>query len=150
MSILVGPVEDMSFFGPARLFTSEVREDRRLESKGAPTSEAVRINHQLGVAHLAAGVVPVGINWGQQHAKLGCLPCGCSPHKFRVLEGRWDRNRTCNLRSWSALPFVQHRSGTYTRCLEMPYFDLRKCVDVHQSSTAFTGVGVNIGVTGDR
>jgi hypothetical protein len=52
------------------------------------------------------------------------------------LSGRWDRNRTCTLRFWSLLPFVQQRSGKYTTSLETAYFDAPKYMDVHQSSPA--------------
>jgi len=50
--------------------------------------------------------------------------------------GRWDRNRTCNLRVWSLLPYVRERSGAYTKWLETAHFDARKYVDVPQSSPA--------------
>ena len=49
-----------------------------------------------------------------------------SPQKMRLKWGRWDRNRTGNLRLWSLLPFVQQRSETYTKGLEMAHFDGRK------------------------
>src|SRR5690242_15720674 len=50
--------------------------------------------------------------------------------------GRWDRDRTCNLRFWSLLPFVQGRSRKYTMGLKMAYFDGPKYVEVHQRSSA--------------
>jgi hypothetical protein len=42
---------------------------------------------------------PLGSN-GVKGRKMDCAPCRCSPHEFKVLKGRWDRNRTCNLRFW--------------------------------------------------
>ena len=39
---------------------------------------------------------------GSKAPKIGCTPCGRSPEKFGGCEGRWDRNRTCNLRLWSS------------------------------------------------
>src|SRR5262249_1317634 len=69
--------------------------------------------------------------------------CSCSPDKFRVYRGRWDRNRTCNLRFWSLLPFVQLRSGTFTSPLKMAHFEGPKYQEVHQCSPAS---GVKIGV----
>ena len=50
--------------------------------------------------------------------------------------GRWDRNRTGNLRFWSLLLFVQLRSRKYTKGLEMGQFDGPKYVEVHQRSPA--------------
>src|SRR5262245_1229409 len=50
--------------------------------------------------------------------------------------GRWDRNRTCTLRLWSLLPFVQGRSRTYTNTLEIAHFVGPKCQEVHQRSPA--------------
>jgi len=61
------------------------------------------------------------------------------------LAGRWDRNRTCNLRFWSLLPFVQERSGKYTKGLEMAHFDGPKYVDVQQRSLA---LGSRLGSNG--
>jgi hypothetical protein len=46
--------------------------------------------NQLGAAHMAAGVAPVGsigVNWGQLGSKalrIGCTRCSFSPHKFSV------------------------------------------------------------------
>jgi hypothetical protein len=57
-------------------------------------------------------------------------------HTKPEFKGRWDRNRTCNLRFWSLLPFVQGRSGTYTKALKSAHFDGPKCVEVHQRSPA--------------
>ena len=50
--------------------------------------------------------------------------------------GKWDRNRTCNLRFWSLLPYVQQRSGTYTSPLEIGLLDGPTCLDVPQRSPA--------------
>jgi hypothetical protein len=58
------------------------------------------------------------------------------PQKMRLKRGRWDRNRTCNLRFWSLLPFVQGRSRAYTKGLKIGHFDVPKCVEVHQRSPA--------------
>jgi hypothetical protein len=82
------------------------------------------------------GVKAHALCWGQW---------GSNPHEFRV-RGRWDRNRTCNLRFWSLLPFVQQRSGTYTNTLEMSHFDGPKYVDVHQRSPALgSTLGSHVG-----
>ena len=62
------------------------------------------------------------------------------------LRGRWDRNRTCNLRCWSLLPFVQQRSRKYKTGLKIAHFDGPTCQEVHQSSPEFTSVEVKIGV----
>ena len=62
-----------------------------------------------------------------------------------LVRGRWDRNRTCNLRFWSLLPFVQERSGKYTKGLEMAHFDGPKYQEVHQRSPA---LGSNLGSNG--
>jgi len=56
--------------------------------------------------------------------------------RIEAENGRWDRNRTCNLRLWSLLPFVQQRSGKYTNSPEMPHLAGAKYVGVHQSSPA--------------
>ena len=66
---------------------------------------------------------------------LGWRDKACGPYRF-IVRGRWDRNRTCNLRFWSLLPFVQQRSGKYTNRLEMAHFDGPKYVEVHQRSPA--------------
>jgi hypothetical protein len=50
--------------------------------------------------------------------------------------GRWDRNRTCNLRLWSLLPFVQLRSGMYTKWLKVAHFECPKCQEVLQGLPA--------------
>jgi hypothetical protein len=46
--------------------------------------------------------------------------------QIQHLQGRWDRNRTGNLRLWSLLPFVQGRSGAYTSTLEIAHFDVHR------------------------
>src|SRR5262245_10805179 len=62
--------------------------------------------------------------------------------------GRWDRNRTCTLRLWSLLPFVQLRSGAYTRGLKIAHFDGPTCLEVHQRSPALgSTVGSNVANT---
>jgi hypothetical protein len=55
-------------------------------------------------------MLPLG-STGVKARKKGCIPYGCSPHKFSVCEGRWDRNRTCTLRLWSTGRAVQTRPG---------------------------------------
>jgi hypothetical protein len=79
--------------------------------------------------------VSSGLNRGHS-THMVLEPRGLHPHKFRLKWGRWDRNRTCNLRLWSLLPFVQGRSGKYTRCLEIAHFDGPKYQEVHKSSPA--------------
>jgi hypothetical protein len=102
---------------------------------------------QLGVAHMAAGVAPGGFKQG---VKLGVnartLHWGhdACTRMNSGFAGRWDRNRTCTLRFWSLLPFVQQRSGTYTNTLEIGHFDGPKYQDVHQRSPA---LGSKLGST---
>ena len=53
------------------------------------------------------------------------------------LEGRWDRNRTCNLRLRSLLPFVQGRSRNGWKLTFVGVENTVKVtnyVDVHQLS----------------
>src|SRR5262249_7268057 len=79
--------------------------------------------------------------------------CTCTVLRSRAviptdsgLTDRWDRNRTCALRLWSLLPFVQQRSGTYTKGLKSAHFDTPKYVDVHQRSPALgSTLGSNLG-----
>jgi hypothetical protein len=60
--------------------------------------------------------------------------------------GRWDRNRTCTLRFWSLLPFVQERSGTYTTGLKIAHFGALKYQEVPQRSPALgSTLGSNYG-----
>jgi len=83
------------------------------------------------------------LRWGQMGSnarKTGCTLCACSLGEFRFSAGRWDRNRTCNLRFWSLLPFVQGRSGTYTKGLKTGHFDGSKYVEVHQRSPALGSI----------
>jgi len=80
-------------------------------------------------------LLPLGSN-GVKGRKKGCSREVCIPHEFSVSKGRWDRNRTCNLRLWSLLPSVQQRSGTYLNGLEMGHFAGDKYVDVRQRSPA--------------
>src|SRR5262245_51692895 len=75
--------------------------------------------------------------WGQNRGQRiridqsGSKRLRHEPLQFRILWGRWDRNRTCSLRFWSLLPSVQQRSGAYTSRLEVAHFDGPKYQDVH-------------------
>jgi len=51
---------------------------------------------------------PVGVKEGQR-TENGRQTICLQPHEFRVLGGRWDRNRTCTLRFWSTRCAVWHR-----------------------------------------
>jgi hypothetical protein len=69
---------------------------------------------------------------------LGRTRCGSNSDMAAMrmnsgLKDSWDRNRTCTLRFWRPLPYVQQRSGAYTSRLEMAYFDGPKYQEVHQS-----------------
>jgi len=56
------------------------------------------------------GVKAHALCWGQW---------GSNPHEFRV-RGRWDRNRTCNLRFWRPNPWCRavspHAALPHSRC----------------------------------
>ena len=88
-------------------------------------------------------MLPLGSN-GVKARELGCSHIVRSRHEFKHKTGRWDRNRTGTLRFWSLLPFVQQRSGKYTKSLEIAHFDGPKYVDVHQRSPA---LGSKLGST---
>src|SRR5262245_15069509 len=83
---------------------------------------------------MAAGVVPVGVKCGHRTQKQAASHVTTAPMNSVFARGRWDRNRTCTLRCWSLLPYVQHRSGAYTSMLEMAHFDGPECQDVPQRS----------------
>jgi len=73
-------------------------------------------------------VLPRGL--GSKALKTGRTPCGCSPDKFRVYRGRWDRNRTCALRLWRPNPACRAVSGDVARCRTAPpslSSDVAKC-----------------------
>ena|GEM_PF-5751361 len=72
------------------------------------------------------GVKAHTLCWG--HNPAGPMNSGFS--------GRWDGNRTCNLRFWSLPPFIQQCSGTYTSGLESAHFDGPKYQNVYLSSPA--------------
>jgi hypothetical protein len=69
-----------------------------------------------------------------------CEHAGAATPMNSRLSGRWDRNRTCTLRLWSLLPYVQGRSRKYTKGLKMGHFDGPKYVEVHQSSPALGSI----------
>jgi hypothetical protein len=59
---------------------------------------------------MAAGVAPLGVNWGQS-TQSGLNASSLRPPMNSEFSGRWDRNRTCNLRFWSTRRAVQTRPG---------------------------------------
>jgi hypothetical protein len=96
------------------------------------------VHHQQRRAQSSAVLLLVVSRRGHHRVNAQSMCCG---HGAAVpmnsgLAGRWDRDRTCALRLWSQLPFVQGRSGTYTSSLEMAHFDRPKYQEVHQSSPA--------------
>jgi hypothetical protein len=97
------------------------------------------IFHKVATAfERIAGVSPIETTmpplWsiGVNPCKMGRMPYVCTPVNSKLARGGWDRSRTCTLRFWSLLPFVQQRSGTYTNGLEIANFDSPKYVDVHR------------------
>jgi hypothetical protein len=63
-------------------------------------------------------------------------------HKFSICKGQVGQESNLHPAVVGLLPFVQHRSGTYTRRLKMAHFDDPKYVEVHQRSPA---LGSNLG-----
>ena len=54
---------------------------------------------------------------GVNARKTGCTPHGRSLDEFSICKGRWDRNRTCNLRFWSTRRTIQSRPTASTSAL---------------------------------
>jgi len=107
---------------------------RRLESAAVPGRPSPRGAHSDICA-----VAPGGVKWGSHGVKAHTLSWSngaCTPHEFKVLKGRWDRNRTCHLRVWSLLPYVQQRSGRYANRLEIGPLAGAKYVEVRERSPA--------------
>jgi hypothetical protein len=67
--------------------------------------------------------------WGQMGSKArktGCASYNCSTHEFRVRKGRWDRNRTCNLRFWSTRRAVQDRLKSSNAALNPQFLTVHR------------------------
>jgi hypothetical protein len=80
-------------------------------------------------------VVSIGVKYGSKHTERrggneAAMPINSG------FPGRWDRNRIGALQLWSLLPFVQERSGTYTRGLKMALFNGPMYQEVSQRSPA--------------
>jgi hypothetical protein len=67
---------------------------------------------------------------GVKARKTGCTPCSCNPHEFSLGRGRWDKNRTCNLRLWRPHPACRVVSGSVATCHSAPR-SLSPCVAGH-------------------
>jgi hypothetical protein len=79
----------------------------RFGAPGSPTPTGPYIGSAILLL-----VVSRAANWGKTHIRLG--QWAAIPHEFSVCEGRWDRNRTCNLRCWSSPRFVRQCSCVST------------------------------------
>jgi len=47
------------------------------------------------------------------YSKSGSSPRWLGPLHFWICRGRWDRNRTCNLRFWSPIQVVSHSAALF-------------------------------------
>jgi hypothetical protein len=111
--------------------------------------------HSLPGSESSSGSGPPGCQSGSngsvesKEANIGSSREVCSLREISLTKSGWDRNRTCKLRFWSLLPFVQRRSGEYTSNLEIAHFVGPMRQDVHQRSPAFASPGVNSDTGGE-
>jgi hypothetical protein len=95
--------------------------------------------NQLGVAHMAADVAPVGANWGQlgsTHAKWATRDLAVAPmNSAFVMAGETGiEPATCGC--GACCPLFRDAQGRTRALLRWPIFDAPKCQDVHQRSPA--------------
>jgi hypothetical protein len=88
-------------------------------ARAAPTIPASKRSSRRG-PDLLLVVLTLG-STGVKARQIGCTAYRCGSHELQSTRGRWDRNRTGNLRFWSTLPFVHQRSATYTSTLNIAH-----------------------------